>query len=128
MQFNLALRNGVLGTNDFRTLMALSTLYVRTGSGPAISEAMNGSLLFSIENCSFAAPDEGIIEKDGTWTTASAAATGTAGYFRLVDATELLWIQGTCGVSSGDLLLSTTSIVAGRSQTIDTFALTFPAS
>lgn len=83
-----------------------------------------------------AAPLAGVISKEsGVWSK-PAIATGTAGYFRLVltsdhdvdDSATAIRLQGSVSTSGADLELSSINIVSGATQTIDTFALTEPAT
>lgn len=72
-----------------------------------------------------AAASAGAKAKAGTWTDASADASGTAGHFRIykVGGTAVL-MQGTCNSSSGDLVINNTSINAGQAVTVTSFTLT----
>jgi hypothetical protein len=65
----------------------------------------------------------------GTWTDASADATGTAGYFRVYNSqatkdNTTCFMQGTVGTSGTDMTVNSTSFVAGNSFTVNTFTLT----
>lgn len=80
-------------------------------------------------------PTAGVIEKSAseTWQ-GTAVASGTAGWFlfvanptdALADSTTLPRISGSIGVSGADLNIGNTSIVSGRTYTIDEFTLTLP--
>lgn len=83
-----------------------------------------------------AAPLAGVISKEsGVWSK-PAIATGTAAYFRLVltsdhdvdDSATAIRLQGNVSTSGAELNLSSINIVSGATQTIDTFALTEPAT
>jgi hypothetical protein len=86
----------------------------------------------------FAAAATGAIAKQTAAWSGTAVATATAGYWRLVRASEsvtetspsltAIRLQGTCGVGSGDILMSTTAIVTGASQTVDSFSIELPAT
>lgn len=75
----------------------------------------------------------GILSKDGVWSGV-AAATGTAGWYRLVgsvtDAGGLsataIRMDGSCGTSGADLNMATTSIVVANTYSIDTATFTLP--
>lgn len=56
----------------------------------------------------------------------SAAATGTAGYFRGYDSAGTCVIQGTVGTSSADMVLNTTSIVSGATVSITSWTVQLP--
>lgn len=56
----------------------------------------------------------------------NAAATGTATHFRATNAAGGGVLQGTCGTSSADMILNTTSITAGDTVVIPAFTVTLP--
>lgn len=69
-----------------------------------------------------------------TWT-GTAAATGTAGWFRIRQASDSgassttePRVDGVCTISGGQLNMSSLSIVSGAVQTISTFTITMPVS
>jgi hypothetical protein len=85
---------------------------------------------------SFGTPASGVISKATaeTWSGANVA-TGVAGYFRIVTSsddatlsTTQLRVQGTVGTSGADMNLNSVNLVSGATTTIDTAAVTFPAS
>lgn len=86
----------------------------------------------------FGAPSAGAISKDAAVWSGVAVATGTAGYFRIVnsaddgslDSVNLDYprLQGSVGVSGTEMTLSNTTITSGATQTIDTATITMPAS
>lgn len=115
------------------------TLCIFSGSAPANSAASStGTLLAEIALSTNGSPVNWMADaasrsksKNGTWTDASANNTGTAGYFRIfnqpVGATYSSLgceMQGTVGTSAADMIVNSTSFVAGNSFTINTFTLT----
>jgi hypothetical protein len=133
IQFSTNLRNSRL--DQIETYIGTSvTLQIFTvGAGiPANCGANNaGTLLASITLPSdwMAAASGGSKAKSGTWTDASADATGTAAYFRVFNSTTTFdgttcQIQGTVGTSGTDMIVNSTSFVAGNSFTVNTFTLT----
>jgi len=78
----------------------------------------------------------GAIAKESTAWQANASANGTAGWFRYlaggsndsVTGTTELCFDGTVATSGGDLNLSSLTITANATQTINTFTVTVPAS
>lgn len=86
----------------------------------------------------FGAAVDGVISKASETWSGVAVATGTAGYFRIQNSTDVgaedsvnkLFprIQGTVGVSGTEMTLSNTTITSGATQTIDTATITMPAS
>lgn len=127
LEFNTALRTKLLNDVGFKTLFTACKLQWRTGGGPGVNVAADGTLLVEMTALNFAVPSEGVIAKTGTWS-ANATAGGTAGYFRIIDTTDTYWIQGTIGVSSGDMRVASTTITSGAAQTLTTFSFTFPES
>ena len=125
------------------------TLSVYSGSQPANADtAYTGTLLckYTVGSGAFVAGAEanglefgdaasGAIDKaSGEAWSGAAVATGTAGWFRFsgnaTDAhgadTTLPRIDGTCGTSGSDLVLSTTSFESGQTYSIDQFEITLP--
>jgi hypothetical protein len=56
----------------------------------------------------------------------NAAATGTAGYFRVYSGAGTCIIQGTCGTTAADMILNSTAIVAGQEIDVSSYTLTMP--
>lgn len=93
------------------------------GSRPATGGAVTNllaELTFSDPASSGAAA--GALAFDAITQDASADATGTATWFRIVDSTNAFVLDGSAGASGGgaDLELNTTSIVAGAAVSIPT--------
>jgi hypothetical protein len=65
---------------------------------------------------------------DPALTDSSANDTGTAAWFRVVDSDNTAIIDGSVGTSDADLILNTTSIVAGAAVTISSWTFTVPES
>lgn len=106
-----------LGTTPF--------LIIYTGAAPAnCGTAASGTLLVAIpgSNPFGAAPSGGVLTAS-SFTTTNAAASGTAGYFRLCtsSAGTTCIAQGTAGTSGTDLILTTTTIVATQPVAITSF-------
>lgn len=109
---------------------------VLTGSGGITSvDANMAGGVASVNGLTFTDVVTGKLSKVGTWSGV-VANTGVAGYFRYesteADAggssTLLKRIQGTCGTSGADYNMSSTSLTAAATHTIDQFDLTLPAS
>jgi hypothetical protein len=96
LQYSTVLRNTQLDAlTDL--LGAGARLEIRTGAPPArCSAADTGTLLASIAlgRRAFGRAFDGMISKTGLWA-AFATATGTAGHFRMVDASGVCVLQGT---------------------------------
>lgn len=133
-----------------RDVFQHGVLKIYSGSQPAGADsAATGTLLLTVSVSSgafahgaftngltFGDAASGAIDKAAgeTWSGA-AVASGTAGWFRFVAnptdsaaaSTDLPRIDGNIGTSGADLNMSSTTITAGRTYTIDDFTLTLPA-
>lgn len=129
LQFSVTVRNAQL--DAFETAIGTSAvLKIRTGSVPATcATADSGTVLSTINLPSdwMAAASSGSKALSGSWTDASADATGTAGHFRLYasDGTTC-HAQGTVTITGGggDMTLDNTSIATGQAVTVTGFTLT----
>lgn len=81
---------------------------------------------------------DGVITATGTWSGV-VTNTGTASYWRIYgpngnewgspsSSTSQIRIQGTCGTSGTDYIMSSTSLTATTTHTVGAFNLTLPAS
>lgn len=116
-------------------LTSTSTLVLRTGSPPATTlTASSGTLLSTLtfSATAFPASTDGTTNGLATATAnaitsdTNAANTGTAGYFRALSAAAVCILQGTCGTSSADMIMNTTSITAGDTVACSSFVITLP--
>ncbi len=142
LKLSTGLRDGMLDTSPFKTLLDASRVKLYSGAAPATADDAEGTLLVSIgsdnadTHCHFlAAAVSGVLSKNADIWSGVAGATGTASYFRLVVNTDTgvlstteIRMQGTVGTSGADINMSAVSIVSGATQTIDTWDLTMPAS
>ncbi len=142
LKLSTGLRDGMLDTSPFKTLLDASRVKIYSGVAPSSADDAEGTLLVSIgsahadTHCHFlAAAVSGVLSKDANVWSGVAGATGTASYFRLVVNTDTgvlstteLRMQGTVGTSNADINMSSVTIVSGATQTIDSFDLTMPAS
>lgn len=128
IQYSTTLRNNQLDQVESTTGTS-AILRIYSGSAPAnCAAAATGTLLaeMTLPSDWMAAASSGSKAKSGTWQDTSANATGTAGYFRVLDSTgTTTHIQGTVTATGGggDLTLDNTSIASGQSVTINTFTL-----
>ncbi len=110
---------------------------IYTGSIPATVEtAVSGTLLSS--GVTFGATAFGASTDPGSTGLATATAnaitsdtdaanTGTAGYFRCFASNHTTALaQGTCGTSSADMIMNTTTINAGATVAVTSFVITLP--
>lgn len=145
MGFRLStgLRNAMMGTDGFKTALALGKIHIFAGAIPTDGDATEGSgaLLLVITKdggatgLSLAAPSGGGIEKDAEIWKGTGVSTGTATWFRFYGpagvvgaSTTAIRLDGLVGTSSSDLILSTISVQAGVPVTIDTAYFNLPAS
>lgn len=129
IQLSVAVRNARLDAIE-TSIGTSAIMEIRSGSAPATCATANsGTVLATISLGSdwMAAASAGAKAKSGTWSDASADATGTAGHFRIFasDGTTC-GLQGTVTVTGGggDLTLDNTSIASGQAVTISSFTLT----
>jgi hypothetical protein len=110
------------------------SIKIFTGSAPATCEtADSGTLLATLALSATAfgnATDPGstglATATANSITSATAAATGTAGYFRAYNGSGTCIVQGTVGTASADMILNTTSIVSGATVAITSWVITLP--
>lgn len=72
----------------------------------------------------FGAAGSGVITASAITQDASANATGTATWFRVVDSNAAFVMDGNVGTSGSDLNLTTTSIVSGQPVSVTSFVIT----
>jgi hypothetical protein len=128
-QFSTASRNAALDTIE-STVGASAILKLRSGSVPeTVATADSGTVLSTLPLPSdwLSAASGGSKVLLGSWTVASADATGTAGHFRIYanDGTTA-HIQGSVTTTGGggDMTLDNTSVTAGQAVTISAFSIT----
>ena len=127
IQYSTTVRNARLD-NFEATVGASAVLKIRTGAVPAnCSVADSGTVLSTVNLPAdwMAAASNGSKALSGTWTDASADATGTAGHFRLYasDGTTC-HAQGTVGTAATDMIVDNTSFATGQTFTVTTFTMT----
>lgn len=111
------------------------SLFIRSGSMPATTLTADSGTLGA--TCPMSATAFGA----STNTTSNGLATATAntitsetnapnsitaGYFRIKNGSSVCIFQGTCGTSSADLIMNTTTITAGDTVAITSFKITLP--
>jgi hypothetical protein len=107
---------------------------IYTGAQPATpATAASGTLLVDIpfNDPSFEATASGVASADVTPTVVgTAVATGTAGWFRVLDSNNNACIDGTVTATGGggDITIASTSITTGLTVTVTGLTLTQPAS
>ena len=102
-------------------------LLIYTGSPPAnCAASATGTLLAALPLSATAGTVSNGVLTFNAFTTANAAATGTAGYYRLCtsSAGTTCVSQGLCGTSGSDLNLTTTSITSGQPVSVTSWTIT----
>lgn len=143
MKASTGLRNGILGTNPLKTLLAAGFIKVYAGTVPTTADDALGSatLLCTISIGSSGtginfdtAAASGVLSKAPaeTWSGVNAA-TGTATFFRHVTSSDTgvlsttqVRIQGEISSVGSDLNFSSTSLTSGGTQTIDYYSVALP--
>ena len=127
LQYSVTVRNAKLDAVE-TAIGASAVLKIRSGTAPANCAAADaGTVLATINLPSdwMDAATGGTKSKAGTWTDASADATGTAGHFRLYASDGTTGhAQGTVVTSGIDMIVDNTSFAAGQSFTVTAFTLT----
>lgn len=125
-----ALANAFVTQADSGT--GAATVKIYTGTQPAsANDAASGTLLvtFTLSDPSFGAAAAGGVTLSGTPKSASAAATGTAGWFRLETSTPGTVIDGsvTATGGGGDMTVDNTSITSGQTVNLTGGTVTMPS-
>jgi len=134
----ISMAAAIAGLNAITALLgtAPGVIEIFTGTPPANTLASDtGTKLSTLTLSSTAFPTavDGVSNGLATATAnaitsdSSAANTGTAGYFRAkTSASGTVIVQGTCGTSSADMIMNTTSIVAGDTVACSSWVITLP--
>jgi len=132
IQLSVGVRNARLDAIE-TAIGASAVLRIFTGAPPANTAAADSGTLLAALNLPsdwMAAAANGSKAKSGTWQDLSADATGTPGHFRIYDsAGTTCGMQGLVSAAGGggDLIVSSASITAGQSFTVNTFTLNEPS-
>jgi hypothetical protein len=135
-------RTGIAGSSGIKELFDGGFIGIYTGGQPASADdAETGSLLTTISTTSGTAgislgtAGTGVLPKAASVWSGLVGTAGVAGWFRMYDSEHLTGTSGTavrmdgnCGVSGSDLVLSNTSQTVGATLTIDQATFTEPAS
>lgn len=109
------------------------SVQIREGYQPATADdAATGTLLVTItlNNPAFSASSSGIADADTTGLSGTAAASGTAGWFRALASGGAKVLDGSCSASggSGDMQLSDTAVTSGHEITVESWSLQMPTT
>ena len=150
LRLSTGLRNKMLGTNSFKTIMQYGTIRIFPGVQPSSADDAEGAtplLEITVSSGAFTPgananglnfddPVDGACAKAAAevWSGV-ASATGTAGWFRFYANdrttgadTDHARFDGSVSTSGAQLNMSSTSITAGATTTIDSYKVTMPAS
>jgi len=129
LQYSVTVRNAQLDAFE-STIGVSAVLRIISGSAPATcATAQTGTVLATLTLPSdwMSAASAGVKALLGSWQDSAADATGTAGYFRILDSTATTChAQGTITATGGggDMTLDNTSIATGQTVTVTSFSLT----
>jgi len=149
-RLSMGLRNALLDANGLAEAMTDGVIEIYSGTQPADADsAETGTLLCVITESGGAftggvatngleldTPVDGVIDKEAaeTWQGDNVA-TGTAGWFRYHAnpftkgaSTTAVRVDGACATSGSQMNLSSTSLTSGITTTVDSVAITMPAS
>lgn len=108
-------------------ITSTSRLLIYTGSAPSKTASPTGTLLATLTpSATFGTVSGGVITANAI-TSATAVATGSPGYYRVIDGTTddgtHTQLQGSCGVGSGDLNFAAT-ITSGATVAVSSLTYT----
>jgi hypothetical protein len=150
LRVSTGLRNAMLGTGSFKSIMQNGVIRVFSGVQPSSAddaEAATQLLEITVSSGAFTAGTatnglnlgsaaDGAISKSTseTWS-GTATVTGTAGWFRYYAndlttgaSTTAARFDGSVATSGAQLNMSSTTITSGATTTIDSFRVALPAS
>jgi hypothetical protein len=128
IQYSLTHRTNAMSTLN-TDIGANAVIKVFTGTAPAnCGTADTGTLLvtFAGNAGGFGSAASQVLTASAV-ASATAAGTGTAGYFRIYPSaatTTNAVVQGTCGLSAADMILTNTSIVTGQTCNFTSLTVT----
>jgi hypothetical protein len=129
--FTTAQRNTAL--DAIRAAYNAGKLRVFAGAVPANADAALGGATqlaeLTLNATAFPAASGGVLTANAITRDNSADATGTASFFRLLDsAGTTVLAQGAVGTSGAEMIVPTTSVVAGQPFECSSLTITIPAS
>ncbi len=132
MAYRLSTRARNLGCDAVGDDLNTGKIRIRTSTQPTnVGDADSGTLLATCTfgATAFGASSTGTKTANAITSDTNAAASGTAGHFRLYRSDNTtIHSDGTCGQGSGDLSFDNSVIVAGGTVAISAFTLTQPIS
>jgi len=144
LKLSTGLRNKMLDTGSFKSIMDTCTLKIYSGTEPTTADAaLSGNTLLceifedndGVTTLTFnAAAADGVIQKNSgeTWEGTNAAS-GTATFYRLElssdtqgSSTTEARVQGSIGLSGAELNLTNTALLSAATQKIDYYSIALP--
>lgn len=115
-------------SNIVTAITSTSRIKVYTGAEPSKTASPSGTLMATLTpNATFGTVTNGVLTANTITSDTNAAASGTPGYYRVIDGTTddgtHTIIQGSAGVGSGELNFSST-IAAGGTVSITSLTYT----
>lgn len=129
LAFPAAIRNGWLDNINAALNAGAGAALIRIYDGTRPATGGAATTLLAELTCTdpaAAAAASGVLTFSAIAQDASANATGTATWFRMVDSAAGFVMDGNVGVSGSDLNLTTTSIVATQPVSISSATITAP--
>ena len=144
LKASTGLRNYMLDTGSLKAALALGKIYIYSGAVPADADAaVTGTLICTITESSggtgltlATSATTGTITKNGTtWSgVVSGSGTQTATYWRFtavgdtgVSSTTEKRLQGLAATSGSELVMTSTSLTNGATQSVDYFSVALTA-
>jgi len=133
----------------FKQVFKNHVIRVYSGSAPADADAAETSTLLlkitlasgtvtpgtATNGCNFDAIASGVLSKESSTHSGVGLADGTAGYYRVYDngevtgaSTTAVRMQGACGTSGTEFVMSSTTITTSATTTLDVHNITLPAA
>lgn len=132
MAFRLSTTGRNKFVDGFTPELNSGKIRIRTGSQETnVGDSDGGTLLATLTfgSTAFGSSSSGTATANAITSDTSAAASGTAGHFRLYKSdNSTIEADGTCGQGSGDMSFDNSSIVAGGTVAISSFTISQPIS
>jgi hypothetical protein len=129
--FTAAQRN--IALDAIRASYNAGLLRIFSGSAPANADAALGGATqlaeLTLNATAFPAASGGVLTANAITRDNAADATGTASFFRLLNAAgSTVLAQGAVGTSGAEMIVPTTSVVTGQPFECSSLTITIPAS
>lgn len=107
--------NAAVDRVDVGTTNATGKCRIYSGTKPAPNDAPTGTLLAEVDlaNPAFGGSSAGVATLLGVPLEVNGAASGVAGWFRIVNRDVASVFDGTVGTSGADMIVNTTTVTSG---------------